>query len=971
MRKPLFTLAVLLGLPLAVDAANPALLAHERGIDDPSMQSLALRLESLDVQIDVVGALAQTTLTARFVNPSRDTLEGDFTFELPEGAVVTGYALDIEGHLVDGVLVDPLKAERTYEAQVREGVDPGLARVTRGNVFSTRIFPIPEEGRRTIRLEFAAPVQPQRGLFFPLVTAAPVGEFKARVHGSAWSVAPALSLPRRMPYEWQRDDTDFVATARLGAAPLSGELRIGPVHPAQAALTSRHHNGERRMHILDTTSRVVSRAPTGRRLRVYWDRSLSRRDQDLAAERELLASHVAQSKPSSIDLVVFNSSGARVRRVTAAALDAELRGVLYRGATSFAVLDRLNAPPADRCLVFSDGVVTLDARPRFDPGCEVFAITSAPGADRGYLQRLTGAADAVLQLRTQSAAEILARLQGQGPRVVQVRGEDGRALKFVTLDGGPAGWSLISEVPVSGNVIVRIAGLGSDLVDRSYAPGAVRAGRFDAAGALWAADRIAALAAEDGAHAQFVALSRRYSVASPAMSFLVLEDAQDYVEADIAPPSNYPKELMAEYRELKAEHDRARRELEDARLDEVATRWSKVVDWWKTDFDSRANPKAEKKSVASAPGAVDAITAEDIGRFPDRGAAEALQRQSELLEEVTVTGLRGSMRQSVNAIRAATVASDIEIEMKEWNVERPYIRALNAAAPGDIDRVLAAQEQQYGDLPVFYFDVAEWLFRRQRLAEALEMLLSALDLPTANEETSEMVAERLQRYGRLDRAVWLLERAAAQTDYLPQPRRALALALARRAATAPGPRARADLQRALQLLNEVVMTPWEGDYDGIEVVSLMEANALLPRLQALGVSKCPLDARLRALLDVDLRVVIQWNTGASDMDLWVDEPSGERAIYSNPLTAIGGRLSNDMTDGYGPEEYLLRRAAHGEYRISVNVYAADVINPNGSTVVTAHLYRDFGRPGQREQSMELELKPDDAGEKLVGTFRVQ
>src|SRR6185295_7254677 len=201
-------------------------------------------------------------------------------------------------------------------------------------------------------------------------------------------------------------------------------------------------------------------------------------------------------------------------------------------------------------------------------------------------QRLTGGvASAVLSLRSQAEAEVLARLQGQAPRVVQVRGEDGRALRFVTLDGGPAGWSVITEVPVSGNIIVRIAGLASDLVDRSYAPVVVRGAGFDGAGALWAADRVAALSAEDGAHAQFVAMSRRFSVASPAMSFLVLEDPGDYVEAGIAPPSNYPKESMAEYREMKAEHERERRELQDQRIDEVARRWSEVVDWWKTDFD--------------------------------------------------------------------------------------------------------------------------------------------------------------------------------------------------------------------------------------------------------------------------------------------------------------------------------------------------------------------------------------------------
>ena len=82
MRKPLLLSAVLLGLPIFVaHAANPALLAHERGIDDPSRQSKALRLESLGLQVELAGALSETTLTARFANPSDDTLEGDFTFE--------------------------------------------------------------------------------------------------------------------------------------------------------------------------------------------------------------------------------------------------------------------------------------------------------------------------------------------------------------------------------------------------------------------------------------------------------------------------------------------------------------------------------------------------------------------------------------------------------------------------------------------------------------------------------------------------------------------------------------------------------------------------------------------------------------------------------------------------------------------------------------------------------------------------
>ena len=971
-------LVMLFGGPaMLAQAANPQLLAYEQGIEDPESESEALRLADLALDFDVVGALADVTLTARFANPSDETLEGLFTFELPEGAVVTGYALDIDGLLLDGVLVDQLKAQRAYEAKVREGIDPGLARVSRANVFSTRVFPIPEEGERTIRLRFSAPIHAVRGLGFALQTEDPVGQFRLSLSSTALKKLPVITLPNDLQVSWQDLRYSDRAVASLFGKPLSGELRIAPVLPQDSALLSLHANGERRVHILDDSSRVEKARETGRRLRVYWDRSLSRRAQKLPEERQLLAQFIARAKPESIDLVLFNSSGASVRRVTAAELATVLGGVSYRGATSIAVLDKLAAPPADQCLMFTDGVVTIDARGVFEPGCEVFALTSAADADRGFLQRLTGGnASAVLQVGVQPDDEILARLRGSGPRVVRVVTEEGRSLSYAALDGGENGWSVITETPPSGAIVMLIAGVRGHLVERRYIPVVARRPAFDAAGALWAADGAAKLAAEDGARDAFVALSRKFSVASPQMAFIVLEQAQDYVNADIEPPASMPKEMLAEYRELRAGRDVQMQEAREQRIGEVLEQWQDVVDWWKTRFDPHAARKEAEKparamagaAAASAPVPAEAnvrreaapmIEAQDIGSFPD-----------ESVESVVVTGVRAGTNMSVNAVHSA-VAHSIEVELEEWNLARPYLVALDAAAPADVDQVIAAQEREFGTLPVFYFDVAEWLRRHGRESDAEEMLLSALELPVADEETSAMVAERLQRFGSIERAVWLLERAAAEVDYLPQPKRALALALARRAAMAGSAHARADLERAVTLLNEVIMTPWEGEYDGIELVSLMEVNTLLPRARALGMRKAPLDERLHALLDVDLRVVIEWNTAATDMDLWVDEPNGERAIYSNPRTAIGGRLSNDMTDGFGPEEYLLRRSATGEYRISVNVYDTDAINPNGSTVVTARLFRDFGRPNQSEQTMEIELKPEEKGERLIGKFTVK
>jgi hypothetical protein len=234
------------------------------------------------------------------------------------------------------------------------------------------------------------------------------------------------------------------------------------------------------------------------------------------------------------------------------------------------------------------------------------------------------------------------------------------------------------------------------------------------------------------------------------------------------------------------------------------------------------------------------------------------------------------------------------------------------------------------------------------------------------------VASRLMRYGEVDRAIWLYERLLAAEDDRPQPRRTLALALAARARGALPEQARADLARAIALLTEVVMTPWDGAYDGIEMISLLEANRLIPRYRELGGGEVGLDPRLIALLDVDLRVVIEWNSEATDVDLWVDEPTGERAIYHNPRTAIGGRLSNDMTQGYGPEEYLLRRARAGAYEVRANVFAADRINPNGAQRVTARIIRDFGRPTESEEVVDIELLPgDETRERLVGRVTFQ
>src|ERR1041384_2606235 len=112
---------------------RPRLMVSEGDAQKP------LALAKADIHVVVNGYLAQTTMTLTFKSTHSRVMEGELEFPLPEGATVSGYGLDVNGVLVDGVPVERTKARITFEKEVRKGVDPGLVEHVRGNNFRTRI----------------------------------------------------------------------------------------------------------------------------------------------------------------------------------------------------------------------------------------------------------------------------------------------------------------------------------------------------------------------------------------------------------------------------------------------------------------------------------------------------------------------------------------------------------------------------------------------------------------------------------------------------------------------------------------------------------------------------------------------------------------------------------------------------------------------------------------------------------------
>ena len=298
------------------------------------------------------------------------------------------------------------------------------------------------------------------------------------------------------------------------------------------------------------------------------------------------------------------------------------------------------------------------------------------------------------------------------------------------------------------------------------------------------------------------------------------------------------------------------------------------------------------------------------------------------------------------------------IVIKPWQPDMPYVKGLQAAKKADRFAVYMRYRAQYGISPGFYLDCAD-VFRESGQSElALQVLSNIAELQLEEPTLLRVLAHRLLQIGEIDLAVQTFEQVLDLRPEEPQSYRDLALALAQRAedASRGADLVRADYARAIDLLTQVVMRRWDSRFPEIEVIALEEVNRIIPRAKAAGVSVVPLDPRLIKLLDCDVRIVMTWQADNTDIDLWVTEPSGEKAFYQHNRTTIGGLVSCDFTQGYGPEEYLVRRAAHGMYRIDANYFGSRATRLLGPVTVQVDVFTNYGRPSEQRKSLTLRLK---------------
>ena len=78
-------------------------------------------------------------------------------------------------------------------------------------------------------------------------------------------------------------------------------------------------------------------------------------------------------------------------------------------------------------------------------------------------------------------------------------------------------------------------------------------------------------------------------------------------------------------------------------------------------------------------------------------------------------------------------------------------------------------------------------------------------------------------------------------------------------------------------------------------------------------------ARDQALVGV--RFILTWETDANDVDFHVVDGYGDQAFYGNRTLPSGGELYADITTGYGPESFAIRKPCAFPYRLWAHYFS--------------------------------------------------
>ncbi len=283
---------------------------------------------------------------------------------------------------------------------------------------------------------------------------------------------------------------------------------------------------------------------------------------------------------------------------------------------------------------------------------------------------------------------------------------------------------------------------------------------------------------------------------------------------------------------------------------------------------------------------------------------------------------------------------------------------------GGFERLMRSADPGYGAV----WAEAEGRRSVRGAPDALRALSSLVEADPGSTDLARDVAFTALDWDLPGAAYGLLLRVAAARPFEPETYRALAESLERTGNT-----------DYAMLMHEIALRGnWDRRFGAFPLIAAMDYRGLLRRIERgaaatrLGALADAARERIAAEYvngDADIVVTMTWNTDRTDVDLHVTDPADETCFYGHPRTKLGGAITADVTQGYGPEMFVLGRAVPGAYVVKARYYGSDALRKTLRSRVFVTVTRRFGAPDeQRERRAFLLEDADDAFEALRFTW---
>jgi tetratricopeptide (TPR) repeat protein len=905
-----------------------------------------LILEQLSARAAIHGMLSLTELEFRFRNPKPRRIEGRFACTLPPNAAISRFAKEVNGQLMEGEVVERLRANQVYEQFLHQMRDPALLEQDQGNRFSARIFPIEANASVRILLSYSALLPLRDGVrtyTLPLRGISHVEHFTFRAFVSPLSgeASTQSELTHNTTDVYSLDEHDYTPARDIALSWRS------EADAAARVLTA----GDFYLASFRPTVRLASSGQQSHDWLFYIDTSAS--SAEGADHRIEALTTILGALPSSdrVQVNAFDHDVAVLGSGSAAEMSRSIRPLLearrFLGGTDLATAMRHAAQAiSGRAIVFvSDFVATLGATESNEmnraihaipAGVRINALILGSREEASVAKALTAGRGRIahvpftdsLEQDARAAAEALREPLGASFDITDAQAEWFYPTHIDDVQPGDE-VIVLGKTRAGGEVGARLGGqAGAPVLHLSsnFAPLLEREAYRAYLESL--AEREANESSEavrQALQTEQVRISVEQRVVIPRTTMLVLESEWDYQRFGL------DRRALAAILTIDAGGiARIDRRAEQPRPLPIAVQKSAKATTGVLSAIPQSNVAVPAAPVAARDAVAESITVSrqapapmtapppprreeekraDLGwihrQLPTRDQVEALQRT--LKSDPRDRELYNQLSEALAALEQWQELRSLALAWQPYDPENPQVYEVLGGADEHLgNRIEAARA--YGSIievagakPELLQRAGLLLVRVGRASLAETPLRRALALRPDRVNSYRHLALMLWLDGRAEEAARVLESATRQTF----------------------PNWYGDAQRVVR--EELAYV-----YRTIISKSPQRRDEIVERARELRVD---LDHR-----DV-LRVSLAWETDANDVDLHVVDPAGEECFYGHKENRSGLMLYQDITQGLGPEVIRTGHLDRGTYHVGVRYFAAGPMGVSRGIVV---VMRDRG-----------------------------